>query len=142
MWACPMQACISLLNMFCLDELCRCGGGGGFPCCGGICLLMQICLSQQCLSLHSLRFSSLFVQSAYALVDFLNVSVLEQAAFARMSAFSFPLMPLCTGIHATIILHSSFSSSHLSISLPDPLSRGQGNFVCIHNDCRIVYVEI
>jgi hypothetical protein len=61
------------------------------------------------LSLHSLRFSSLLVWSAYALLDFLNVSVLEQAAFARMLASSFPLMPLCAGIHATIILCSFYS---------------------------------
>jgi hypothetical protein len=47
----------------------------------------------------------------------LNVSVLEHAAFASISASSFPIMPLCTGIHAITVFHSSFSSSHLSISL-------------------------
>jgi hypothetical protein len=42
------------------------------------------------LSFHSLRFSSLFVQIVCTLVDFLNVSVLEHANFANLSASSFP----------------------------------------------------
>jgi hypothetical protein len=47
----------------------------------------------------------------------LKVSILEHVAFASVSASSFPFMPLCTRIHDTTIFHSSFSSSHLSISL-------------------------
>jgi hypothetical protein len=47
----------------------------------------------------------------------LNVSVLEHAAFASMSASSFPFMPLCTRMYDITIFRSSFSSSHLSMSL-------------------------
>jgi hypothetical protein len=60
------------------------------------------------------------VQSAYALVDFLNVSILEHAAFASISASSFPIMPLCAGIHAMTIFRCGerYPSAFNSFELP------------------------
>jgi hypothetical protein len=69
------------------------------------------------LSFYSFRFSSLIVCSAYALMDILILSGLEQADLASSSASSFPLIPVWAGIHATSILHPSFLSNHLSIPL-------------------------